>query len=409
MSSGPQAEEQPETAQQPVRVRCARDLFQALESGDGTIRLAALQAVQKNPETALSFGLHAKQDLIDVLLSQAERFRGELEWLSWIGVLAAFRDPRVVRSFISLITTESHPELLFALAHYLRAEPLGLMRIQLGAALMQNGQRARARAVAQLLAPCPELSAGEALRIGLLEPSDETPLPLFSAAIEEWLNELAGPFQIEAQIELRRQGASTLAALVGHWDRLQASAKRWLLEWAAEINADLVLDPVREVLAKQSDGLILAALEAATNLKNFPADLESLVTLLLDHQDELIRRAAVMACRSPRNWRLLFEKEPSVLVRQAFIGKVVGQEGTDADSFALQQLANPDWRIRAAAAEGLISRGKSGVRAAFTLLPEASESVRIGIARMVIHLADEDLLDEFVQCCSQPANQSNRL
>jgi HEAT repeat protein len=144
-------------------------------------------------------------------------------------------------------------------------------------------------------------------------------------------------------------------------------------------------------------------------LKNFPADLESLVTLLLDHQDELIRRAAVMACRSPRNWRLLFEKEPSVLVRQAFIGKVVGQEGTDADSFALQQLANPDWRIRAAAAEGLISRGKSGVRAAFTLLPEASESVRIGIARMVIHLADEDLLDEFVQCCSQPANQSNRL
>jgi hypothetical protein len=409
MSSGPQAEEQPQPARQPGRVRCARDLFQALESSDGTIRLAALQAVQKDPDTALSFGLHANQDLIDVLLSQAERFRGEMEWLCWVGALAAFREPRVVRSFLSLITTESHAELLFALAHYLRAEPLEPMRTELGAALMQNEERARARAVAPLLAPCPHLSAGEALRIGLLEPTDETPLPVFTAAIEEWLDELAGPFQSEARLELRRQGASTLAALVGHWDRLQASAKRWLLEWAAEINADLVLDPVREVLAKQSDGLILAALEAATNLKNFPADLESLVTLLLDHQDELIRRAAVMACRSPRNWRLLFEKEPSVLVRQAYIGKVVGQEGTDADSFALQQLANPDWRIRAAAAEGLISRGKSGVRAAFTLLPEASESVRIGIARMVIHLADEDLLDEFVQCCSQPANQSNRL
>jgi hypothetical protein len=412
MSSGPQAEEQPQTAQQPVRVRCARDLFQALESGDGTIRLAALQAVQKNPETALSFGLHAKQDLIDVLLSQAERFRGELEWLSWIGVLAAFRDPRVVRSFLSLMSTESHAELLFALAHYLRAEPLGPMRIQLGAALMQNGQRARARAVAQLLAPCPELSAGEALRIGLLEPSDETPLPLFSAAIEEWLNELAGPFQIEAQIELRRQGASTLAALVGHWDRLHESAKKWLLEWAAEIDADLVLDPVREVLGKRSDGsdrLILAALEAATILKNFPTDLESLITPLFHHHDELIRRAAVIACRSPQDWRLLFEKETSILVRQVCIGKVVGQEGADADSFALQQLANPDWRIRAAAAEGLLSRGESGVRAAFTLLPEASEPVRIGIARMVIHLADEDLLDEFVQRCSQPAHQINSL
>jgi HEAT repeat protein len=80
------------------------------------------------------------------------------------------------------------------------------------------------------------------------------------------------------------------------------------------------------------------------------------------------------------------------------------QEGREAVSFALQQLANSDWRIRAAAAEGLLSLGKSGVRAAFTLLPEASESVRIGIARMVIHSADEDLLNEFIQCCSQPVS-----
>jgi hypothetical protein len=399
MSSSPQAAE-PQTARQPVRVRCARDLFQALESPDGATRLSALQAVQKNPETALNFGLHEKQDLIDVLLSQAERFRGDLEWLSWVGALAAFRDSRVVRWFIFLITTESHAELLFALAHYLRAEPLEPMRIQLGAALMQNEDRARARAVAQLFVSCPYLSAAEALRIGLLEPSDETPLPLFSAAREEWLHELASPFQIEAQIELRRQGASTLAALVGHWDRLRESAKKWLLEWAAEIDADLVLDPVREVLIKRSDGLIPAALEAATNVKHFPADLESLIIPFLDHRDELIRRAAVMACRSPHNWRLLFEKESSALVRQACIGKVMRQEGTDAYSFALQQLANPDWRIRAAATESLLSLGKPGVRAALTLLPNASESVRIGIARMVIHLSDEDLLDEFVQCCS---------
>jgi HEAT repeat protein len=78
------------------------------------------------------------------------------------------------------------------------------------------------------------------------------------------------------------------------------------------------------------------------------------------------------------------------------------QEGREAVSFALQQLANADWRIRAAAADGLLSFGKSGVRAAFTLLPRASEPVRIGIARMVINLADEDLLDEFVRYCSRP-------
>ena len=83
------------------------------------------------------------------------------------------------------------------------------------------------------------------------------------------------------------------------------------------------------------------------------------------------------------------------------------QEGRDAVPFALQQLANPDWRIRAAAVEGLLSLGEWGIRAAFTLLPNASESVRIGIARMVVHWADEELLSEFVRSCSQPVSSQS--
>jgi HEAT repeat protein len=71
-------------------------------------------------------------------------------------------------------------------------------------------------------------------------------------------------------------------------------------------------------------------------------------------------------------------------------------------SFALQQLASPDWRIRAAATQALLSLGPAGVRAALTLLPQASESVRIAIARMVAHSANEDLLDEFIRSCPPP-------
>jgi HEAT repeat protein len=185
------------------------------------------------------------------------------------------------------------------------------------------------------------------------------------------------------------------------------SAKNWLLKWAAETDADLVLDPIREVLTTRSDGLTLGTLKAAAKLKDFPADLDMLIIPLLEHKDELVRRAAVMACRSALNWRQFFENEPSVLVRQAWIARVMDQEGRQAVPFALQQLANPDWRIRAAAVEGLLSLGEWGVRAALTLLPEANESVRIGIARMVVHWADEELLDEFIHSCSQPvSNQS---
>jgi HEAT repeat protein len=402
MSSGTQAEEQSQAAGSQFYVRCARELVEALESPDGEIRLAALYAVQDAPETALSFGPYAKRDLLDVLLSQAELLRGELEWLSWIGVLAAFHDPRVVRLFTSLMATESHTELLFALANYLRAEPVEPIRTELGPALMQNGCVARARAVASVLAGCPGLSPGETLRIGLLHPGHDTSLPVFSAALGEWLNELAGPFRTEAQLELQRQGASTLAALVGYWQRLSESAKKWLLQWASDTDPDLVLDGIREVLGTKSEGLILAALEAAAELKDFPADLETLIIPFLEHGDELVRRAAVMACRSALNWRPFFENEPSVLVKQAWIARVMDQEGRDAVPFALQQLADPDWRIRAAAAEGLVSLGEWGVRAGLMLLPEAGEPVRIAVARMVADLADEQLLDEFVYRCSQP-------
>jgi hypothetical protein len=408
MSSGTQAEEQPQPAVPSFQVRTARELFEALESPDGAIRLAALQAVQQAPSTALSFGLYAKRDLVDVLVSQAERFRGEFEWMNWLGALAGFREPRVVRLFTSLIATESHGELLFALANYLQTEPLDPIRTQLGEALMQNECVARARAVAPLLATYPGLSAGEALRIGLLEPPGETSLPAFSTSTEEWLNELACPFQLEAQLELKRQGASTLAALVGHWDQLRESTRKWLLEWAAETDASVVLDPIREVLAKKSDGLLLPALEAAAALKNFPPDLDASIIPLLEHRDEQMRRAAVISCRSPLNWRPFFEKDPSTLVKQACLAKAIAQEGKDGLkdglSFALQQLASPDWRIRAAATQALLSLGPAGVRAALTLLPQASESVRIAIARMVAHSANEDLLDEFIHSCPPPLN-----
>jgi HEAT repeat protein len=294
---------------------------------------------------------------------------------------------------------ESHSQLLFALANYLQTEPVDSIRTQLGAALMQNDCVARARALAPVLLPHPGLSAAESLRIGLLQPADENPLPLFSAAIEEWLNELNGPFQSESQIELMRQGAATLATLVRHWDRLLESSKKWLLQWAAEIDADLVIDAIRKVLAKETDAIALAALEAAANLKNFPADLEILIAPFLEDSDPLVRRAAIRSCRSASDWRLFFEKEPSALVRQTCIAKVIDQEGMNAVPFVLQQLANPDWRIRAAAAEGLLLLGNPGVRAAITILPEASASARISIGRMVIYSADEGLLDEFIRSC----------
>jgi HEAT repeat protein len=237
-----------------------------------------------------------------------------------------------------------------------------------------------------------------------LEPGGEAGLPVFSANVGEWLKELAGPFQLEARVELQRQGESTRAALVHHWDRLPESARKWLLEWASESDPDSVLDGIRDALTRRSDELVFPALEAAYRLKDFPADLGILILPLLEHGDELIRRAAVAAYRPAFDWRPFFESEPSVLVRQACIARLMTLESREAIPFALQRLSDSDWRIRAAAADGLLSLGESGIRAAITLLPEACESARIAIARMVVLSENEDLVDEFFRFCPEPGN-----
>jgi len=203
-------------------------------------------------------------------------------------------------------------------------------------------------------------------------------------------------------VELQRQGVSTLTALLSYWDRFSESNKRWLLECAGKVDAGLVLNPIRRVLTTRPHKLTLTALELAAKLKELPDDFDDLITPLVHDGDELVRRAATMLCRSVLDWRRLFANETSVLVRQACIAKVTDQEGEDAIPFVLEQLSDRDWRIRAAAAEALSSLGNSGIRAAFTLLPEAAEPVRASIARMAIQSADENLLDKFLESCSQP-------
>ena len=402
MNSGARAEQRQE-AGPPIQVRCARDLFQALESRRWRHPPRSASSRTEGSGNGPNLWTPSKRDLVDVLISQAQRFRGDLEWLSWIGALATFRDLRVVRSFASLITTESHAELLFALAHYLRHEPSDSIRYSTRPGSDAEPIGRTGAGLASILATCPAFrqtkhcasAAGARKRV---------PLPVFPAAPENGLYELAGPFQSEARLALQRQGPSTLATVVGRWDQLSESTKKWLLEWGVETNADLILDPIREVLVARSDALILPALEAVPRLKHSPAHLDELIIPFLDDDEELVRRAAILAIRSALNWQLIFENDRSVLVRQTCISKVMDQGGSEAVSFAMQQLANPDWRIRAAAAEALLSLGEFGVRAAFELMPQASEPVRIGIARMVIHCADEDLLNEFIQCCSQPVS-----
>ena len=395
----PVAAHEPTDATAPqLCLRTARALFEALTATEARTRLSALEAVRLSPATALSFGLHEGRDVVDVLLLQAQRFRGTMEWLAWIAALAAFRDIRVVRLFVSLLTTEHHSDLLFALAEYLREEPAEALRPQLTPALMQNECASRARAVAHVLAGCSGACAGERLRIELLESSGEAALPLFSEAVAAWLAELNGVFQSEARAVLRVQGCVTLALLAAHWGEFSTNNAAWLLEWAAIDDPTLAADLVRKALSAGPRPLAVAALIAASKLPDPPADLSAFAIAFLRDENELVRRAAVLCCLD-LNFGAFFERESSVLVKQACLSKLAQTRGLEAVPELLVHLRGADWRIRAAAADALLFLGPAAVRAAIELVPIAGEPVRTAIARMVASCADEDLLEAYLSAC----------
>src|SRR6266496_2015162 len=214
----------------PHSIRSAQELHEALTAGEPRRRLGALQAIISRPDAARRLGVHAGLDVIALLLQQETRMRGCLEWLSWVGALAAFRDPRVSAFFIELLRTAEQPDILFAAARYLSSEPSAQLYPSLSPLLLQHTCVPRARAVAQVLAGCAVLSPAERLRVALLAPAGGSAAPqLDQTTADCWLTELQGPYRLAAQTGLQAQGESAFAALCGLWERLDDDARSWLV------------------------------------------------------------------------------------------------------------------------------------------------------------------------------------
>lgn len=386
-----------EAAETPVRVRSARELFRKLSAADDPARFSVLDAVRLSPEAALSFGIFEGRDVIDVLLQNADQVHGHMEWFRWIGALAAFRAPRVVRLFISLLLSEKEGELLFAAAQYLRSEPVESIHAEVASALMQNESAVRARAAADVIASSLCLSVSERLRIGLLQETGPE-LPGFLTAPAEWLAELNGPFRSEAYFHLERQGQDAIRALAEHWDQLSEGNREWLIEWSSEQSPSLSAQLVRRTLRHSvSDRLSLAALQAATLLGPVADDLDDLIRPYLSHPNETMRCAAAKGVSSGVDWRAVFQNESSLRVKGICLRRMPETDGLRAIPDLLHHLQNADWRIRAAAADGLATLGAPGAREAIALLPEADDTVRAAIARVLLQFGDEDMLDECLQ------------
>jgi HEAT repeat protein len=376
-------------------IRSARELFESLRAADIPTRLSSLKAVQAQPQAAVGFGTWQELDLIDVLLTQASKFEGTLEWLDWIGALAHFRDERVTQFFLRVLAQEDEPRLLFCAAQYLAGASLAPLSRALRPMLLRNDNPVRAHAVAGLLRAQVAGEPAVQLRVALLAENCAWQVPDFNPSTADiWLAELAGPFRTEARNALRMQGELTWVALARFWGNLRAQEQVWVLQWGIDEFPGMVGALVPQSLASEHAEVRLEALRVlgALGEKQADASIRELAAEFLNDRSAIVRAAAAHASPPAFDWRAFLDRETDLQVRAAAITQLAKQEGQNALPTLIQFLGSDDWHLRAAAADAIAGMGARSAELMKPLVHDGDENVRIAAVRVLLNLAEDEWL-----------------
>ena len=384
----------PDVSAGPRSIRNARTLFEALMTPDTATRFNALRAIQAQPEAALAFGIYKGSDVIDVMLAQAADLEDTLEWTSWVGALAGFRDQRVVEFFLTILATAERPQVLFSAARYLSSGDTQILMNALLPLLLQNENPTRARATAPLLQASELLSSEARLRIALLTETAAGGQSFEKASSNLWLAELAGPFRKEAMRALRAQGEGVWTALALEWNKLTEDGQVWLLQWGLEEFGAMVGGLLPEALRSNLRRVRIEALRALANLPASAVSqpVRAMALPLLEDADAEVRALAASASPAGPDWGAFIEHEVNPLVRRAAVIQLARTEGKRAIPDLLQLLCAENWQVRAVAAESLVSLGMAAAEAVKPLVHDDDQNVRIAAARILLDLEQDSWL-----------------
>lgn len=364
-----------------LRIRSAESLHEALASPDLGIRLAVLRAIAADPARALAFGKFDGGDMVDWLISRAGQTAGVWRQ-AVVSTLAAFRQARVGAFFLQEYERQGEPEMVFLAAARLRQEPREVWETALRRGLIQSDCAVRARAAARVLGDIPLPSERERLRLGLLRGAAPTFEP---EARQAWLDELDGPFAIEAQRALEKQGCGAFDALLMSWTSLSVANQAWLLRWAWRCWPGRVEPCLALALASAHEEILSAALRCAALLSSpGRAMLTPLLTSLMAHPKESIRAAAIRAAPPGVDLRRRIDEERSAAVRAACVRRLGREAGRAALGTLVELIGAPEVAVRAAATEALIDLGEDAAVAVRPLLRDQRTAVRAAACQVLL-------------------------
>ncbi len=373
-----------------LRIRSAKDLFDAVKSPDPAVRFGVLRAMAQNPAKAASYGAYGGMDVVDLLCEQAVALPPSLLRTMVLGTLGGFRDPRTATLFKKELSMAQDAEIITLSARFLSTEPEEDVHALFSSFLMQDNSPPHARSAANAMARFTGLADAERIRIALLADADFD-APLLDEHTEAfWLKELAGPLGGRARELIESQGEPAFRLLKQRWETLPEDAKEWLLRWGAAVYPAFTIELILLGLDSGRVPLVKTSLECIASLGAAGKMFETLTGRYLSHSDSAVRIAAVRAGVAGLDWEDALAREENPAVKIEMVGKLPDARGIAAVPALVHLVEDGDFRLRAAATAALQRLGNRAVEGVKPLMEHPAQSVKLAAAQVLI-AAGEDL------------------
>lgn len=325
-------------SKEPIRIRCAADLFSVLTSGSLGSQLAVLRDIIANPLRATALGRHEDEDLVDLLLRLAPQSFGALKQAQMI-CLMSFDDPRVTR-FLSAEFSRSRDAA--TILHLGKRLSLAC-GVEFFRPFLWGQDAAQALAASRHCSLEEDLSPRERLRVAVLLDQDFEPPGLSESTVDVWVDELAGRHRLRARKLAESRGEEVLA-LWTRWPSLAAAEQDWLVALTAGLDPELLRARLPDLLRAPSVSLGMVEQALRLGLELPPA--------LLESERDRVRAAAVSAGLADRRLEDFLAPRASPVEARAAAQRCTVERLVDL-------LSDRRWEVRAAATDRL-SRQEPG-------------------------------------------------
>lgn len=317
-------------APQPVRIRCAADLFAVLSSGSLEAQLAVLKSVVADPRKPLSLGRHQGEDFIDLLLRRIPESTGTLKQLQILCAMS-YQDPRTTEFMVEEFARSRDAATVLQLGKRLDLE----RGFDFFRPYLWHDRPAQRLAAARLCSHHPELSPAERLRVAILLDEEFDPPALSVDTLEVWLGELAGRHRLRARALAEATG-SALLVLWQRWSELRQEEQLWLARATAQRDPSLLEEKLRELLCDPGVpyGFVELALGHGIEL---PAG-------LLASEQPLVRAAAISGGHAD-------DSLDAYLLQETTLPEILAAARRCPTEKLLPLLADQRWQVRALATD----------------------------------------------------------